>query len=211
MQTLPERDGDPAPPPDNGQHIALGCFTEYLAFLERIGESGSVRRLRLSLPVVDETRGLGQISPGSILLARYAHVPLRERPLVWQLFALRGVDPGAHATRRSRTSCCEGSIGARDRTLLGRLHPTALNLPSAEASAAMGIFTVQTALLAGRRAGELVLPAKPLGPMHGDAARRALEQRRCDVEPGVRVDALDDIDADAIVVATPPAIRAPAR
>ena len=25
-----ERDGDPAPPPDNGQHIALGCFTEYL-------------------------------------------------------------------------------------------------------------------------------------------------------------------------------------
>ena len=27
VQTLPERDGDPEPPPDNGQHIALGCFT----------------------------------------------------------------------------------------------------------------------------------------------------------------------------------------
>jgi len=41
VQTLPEREGDPQPPPDNGQHIALGCFTEYLRFLDRIGESGS--------------------------------------------------------------------------------------------------------------------------------------------------------------------------
>ena len=40
VQTLPERDGDPSPPPDNGQHIALGCFTEYLRFLDRIGEIG---------------------------------------------------------------------------------------------------------------------------------------------------------------------------
>ena len=31
VQTLPEREGDPPPPPDNGQHIALGCFTEYAA------------------------------------------------------------------------------------------------------------------------------------------------------------------------------------
>ncbi|MGZ8706325.1 MAG: hydroxysqualene dehydroxylase, partial [Gaiellaceae bacterium] len=81
----------------------------------------------------------------------------------------------------------------------------ALNLPSAEASAAMGIFTVQTALLAGRCAGELVLPAKPLGRMHGDAARRTLEHGGATVETGVRVDELDDLDADAIVVATPPA------
>ncbi|MEN3311886.1 MAG: hypothetical protein V7645_1215, partial [Actinomycetota bacterium] len=44
VQTLPERDGDPSPPPDNGQHIALGCFTEYLSFLDRIGESGSYSR-----------------------------------------------------------------------------------------------------------------------------------------------------------------------
>ena len=42
VQTLPRREGDPEPPPDNGQHIALGCFREYLRFLDRIGESGSV-------------------------------------------------------------------------------------------------------------------------------------------------------------------------
>ena len=54
VQTLPEREGDPEPPPDNGQHIALGCFTEYLGFLERIGEGGSYLRTRLALPVLDE-------------------------------------------------------------------------------------------------------------------------------------------------------------
>ena len=33
--------GRPEPPPDNGQHIALGCFTEYLRFLERIGSAAA--------------------------------------------------------------------------------------------------------------------------------------------------------------------------
>jgi hypothetical protein len=69
----------------------------------------------------------------------------------------------------------------------------------------MGLFTVQTALLGGRRAGELVLPVKPLGWMHGEAAQRTLERRGATVETGVRVDDLDDVAADAIVVATPPA------
>jgi hypothetical protein len=69
----------------------------------------------------------------------------------------------------------------------------------------MGIFTVQTALLSGLRAGELVLPTKPLGWMHGDAALQTLERRGAQVETGVRVDDVDDVAADAIVVATPPA------
>ncbi len=50
VQTLPEREGDPEPPPDNGQHIALGCFTEYLGFLERIGEGDSYLRTPLVAP-----------------------------------------------------------------------------------------------------------------------------------------------------------------
>ena len=70
VQTLPEREGDPSPPPDNGQHIALGCFTEYLRFLDRIGEGRSYRRVPLELPVIaeDGTRGddralTGVVSP----------------------------------------------------------------------------------------------------------------------------------------------------
>ena len=197
VQTLPAREGDPEPPPDNGQHIALGCFTEYLAFLGRIGESGSVHRMRLSLPVVDEQRRWAQLSPASILLARYAHLPLRDRPLVWQLLALRGLDPAAHDDETFADFLLrKGQSALAIERFWDIFIRPALNLPSAEASAAMGIFTVQTALLAGRKAGELVLPAKPLGWMHGDAAQRTLEHAGATVDTGVRVDDLDDLDAD---------------
>jgi squalene-associated FAD-dependent desaturase len=206
VQTLPEREGDPSPPPDNGQHIALGCFTEYLAFLDRIGEGASVRRLRLNLPVIDERGRAASISPASILLARYAHLPLRERPRAWQFLAWRGIEPEAHDNEtfgdflRNRGQ----TDRAIDRFWDVFIRP-ALNLPTREVSAAMGLFTVQTALLSGRRAGELVLPTKPLGWMHGDAAHRALERVGATVETGVRVEDLAALDTDAIVVATPPA------
>src|SRR5581483_9448900 len=72
VQTLPEREGDPEPPPDNGQHIALGCFTEYLRFLERIGEGGSFRRTRLALPVLDQDGAAAVIQPSLPALLRYA-------------------------------------------------------------------------------------------------------------------------------------------
>jgi squalene-associated FAD-dependent desaturase len=206
VQTLPERDGDPSPPPDNGQHIALGCFTEYLAFLERVGEAGSVRRLRLNLPVIDERRRRASISPTSILLARYAHLPLRERPRAWQFFALRGVDPVAHDDETFADFLRERgqTETAIDRFWDVFIRP-ALNLPSREVSASMALFTVQTALLSGRRAGELILPTKPLGWMHGDAAHRALERSGATVETGAKVEDLAALDAHAIVIATPPA------
>jgi hydroxysqualene dehydroxylase len=205
VQTLPARDGDPTPPPDNGQHIALGCFTEYLAFLNRIGEGGSVRRMRLSLPVVDEQRRWAQISPASILLARYAHLPLRDRPLAWQLLSLRSANADVHDDETFESFLLgKGQSPAAIERFWDVFIRPALNLPCAEASAAMGIFTVQTALLSGLRSGELVLPTKPLGWMHGDAARWALERRGATVETGAKVDDLGDLVADAIVVATPP-------
>jgi hypothetical protein len=61
---------------------------------------------------------------------------------------------------------------------------------------------VRTALLGPRANSDLVLPLKPLGWMHGDAARRALGDR---VRLDERIESLDDLDADAIVVAVPPA------
>ena len=69
VQTLPDREGDPEPPPDNGQHIALGCFTEYLGFLERVGEGGSYLRTRLALPVLDTDGTVAAIEPSLALAA----------------------------------------------------------------------------------------------------------------------------------------------
>jgi hydroxysqualene dehydroxylase len=50
----------------------------------------------------------------------------------------------------------------------------------------------------------VILPTRPLGWMHGDAAGRALEAAGATVELGVRVESLDEVDADSVVVAVPP-------
>jgi hypothetical protein len=81
----------------------------------------------------------------------------------------------------------------------------ALNLRTDEVDAKAAVFTVLTALRSGRDASDLVLPTAPLGEMHGEAARRALETAGVNVQTGVRVDELDELGADAVVLAVPPA------
>ena len=202
VQTLPRREGDPEPPPDNGQHIALGCFTEYLRFLERIGEAGSVQRSPLALSVLDERGRAAAIKPSPLALLRYRHVPLADRLRILRALARWG-DAGG-TTFADALRARGQSERAIDRFWDVFIRP-ALNLPAEEASAAAGSFTVETALLAGRRASDLVLPTRPLGEMHGEAAGRALEAAGAVVLSGARIDALAELDAEAVVVAVPPA------
>ena len=205
VQTLPYRDGDPSPPPDNGQHIALGCFTEYVAFLAEVGVSASLRRISLRLPVADESGRWSEITPFAIALRRYRHLPFGERTATRALLRLRTLDARAH----DESSFGDLLLGlgqterAIDRFWDVFIRP-ALNLPCREVSAAMGVFTVQTALLAGRRASDVLLPTAPLGEMHGGAVRAQLEERGVVVDTNARVDDLDRVDADAVVLAVPP-------
>ena len=216
VQTLPEREGDPSPPPDNGQHIALGCCYAYLAFLDDIGQSGSVRRRRLKLPVIAEDGSVAVIGPGLGALLRYRHLSLRDRLAVARVTRrLAKLDPWAHDGEKF-ADLLRGlgqSQAAIDRFWDVFVRP-ALNLPSKEVSAALAIFTVQTALLADRRASDLILPTAPLGEMHGDAAARVLRERGATVRTGARVLSVEDgaavlddgerVEADAFVVAVPP-------
>ena len=204
VQTLPARSGDPEPPPDNGQHIALGCFTEYLRLLDRIGEGGSVLRTRLALPVIAEDGSVSSIRPTPAALVTYGHLPLRDRmriPLV--LARMRK----AHAGEGETFGALLRRLGASDASVARFwdvfIRP-ALNLPADEVDADAGLFTVRTALLGPRANADLVLPVKPLGEMHGDAAGRALEAAGATVRVNERVDSLDELDADAIVIAVPP-------
>ena len=192
VQTLPRREGDPEPPPDNGQHIALACFTEYVRFLERIGEAKSVWRRRLELPVVDERGRTATIAPSALALLRYRHVPLGDRIGILRALARwgdAGGDTFADALRARGQS-----QAAIDRFWDVFIRP-ALNLPSAEASAAAGDFTVRTALLGNRRDSDLLLPMAPLGQIHGQAAGRALEAAGAVVRLGARVESLDELAA----------------
>jgi protoporphyrinogen oxidase len=97
VQTLPEREGDPSPPPDNGQHVALGCCTAYLEFIAAIGQAASLRRVRLGLPVVAEDGSVATIRPGLVGLLRYGHIGLGERFATGRVARkLAKLDPGAH-------------------------------------------------------------------------------------------------------------------
>jgi squalene-associated FAD-dependent desaturase len=217
VQTLPERDGDPSPPPDNGQHVALGCCHAYLEFLQNIGQEQSIRRRRLALPVIGEDGSVAVIGPGAVRLLRYGHISLAERLAV------------ARVTRRLAKLEADAYDGETFADLLRRLGQSqeaidrfwdvfmrpALNLPSEQVSAALGIFTVQTALLGERGASDLLLPMLPLGEMHGEAGGRVLAERGAAVRTNARVVTLEQdavvladgerVLGDAFVLAVPPA------
>src|ERR671930_1259884 len=203
VQTLPPREGDPDPPPDNGQHIALGCFGAYLRFLERIGSAGNVRREPLALPVIDERGRVATIGYGLRPLLRYRHVSLADRLRI-VAFAARvtRIEPGRR-TFGELLRAAGQSETAIDRFWEIFLRP-ALNLRVDEVDAAAGLFTVATALRSGRAAAALLLPTAPLGEIHGEAARRALEAAGATVLTGARVDDPGSLDADLVVDATPP-------
>ena len=201
VQTLPEREGDPEPPPDNGQHIALGCFTEYLRFLDRIGEDGSYLRTRLALPVLDADGTEAAIEPSLPALLRYPLLPLRDRlRLPVTTLRLRSAQSHPNETFGHLLRRLGETSESIERFWDVFIRP-ALNLACDEVDAEAGLFTVRTALLGPRANSDLVLPTKPLGWMHGDAAGRVLGDR---VRLEQRIESLDDLDADAIVVAVPP-------
>ena len=215
VHTLPARDGDPEPPPDNGQHVGLGCCVEYLRFLERVGSAGGVRRVRLSMPVIDERGRVALLGAGATALLRYRHLPLGERLSIGRVARRLGrLDPEAHdgETFGALLRRLGSSRAAVDRFWDVFIRP-ALNLPSEEASGAAGVFTVQTAMLGPREASDLLLPAAPLGELHGDAAGRALADAGATVRLRARAVMLEGhtivladgerVAGDAVVVALP--------
>src|SRR5207248_5282981 len=138
--------------------IALGCFTEYLAFLERIGEGDSYRRDRLALPVIGETGAVSQIKPSVGALLSYAHVPLRDRLRI-------PVVTARCRTARPRDGETFGALlrrlGASDLAVehfWDMFIRPALNLRADEADANAGLFVVRTALLGRRESSDIVLP-----------------------------------------------------
>jgi predicted NAD/FAD-binding protein len=187
VQTLPEREGDPEPAPDNGQHIALGCFTEYLRFLERVGEGGSFLRTRLALPVLGEDGVEATIEPSLRAILRYRHLPLLDRlRLPVTTLRLRS----AHSHPKETFGRLLRRLGETDRSINGFwdifVRP-ALNLRCDEVDAEAGLFTVRTALLGPRANSDLILPTRPLGQMHGDAAGAALEAAGATVQSETRL------------------------
>jgi hydroxysqualene dehydroxylase len=217
VQTLPAREGDPDPPPDNGQHIALGCFREYQRFLERVGTLRALRRTKLRLPVIAEDRAVAWLGGGLGGLLRYGHLSLRERLRVAQ--AARAVARASEAeTQDMSFGELLRSLGesqrAIDRFWDVFVRP-ALNLRTDEAGANYGIHLVKTALLS-REPGssDLLIPVEPLSAMHAEAAAAALRKAGAVIRLETRATALEErfvvcedgehVPAEATVVAVSP-------
>src|SRR5207244_3094518 len=155
-------------------------------------------------PVLAEDGRRADVKPSLGALLSYAHLPFRDRlriPLV--AARCRNVRARPGETFGALLRRLGASDAAVERFWDVFVRP-ALNLPTDEVDAEAGLFTVRTALLGARANSDLILPVRPLGWMHGDAAGRALERAGATVETGVRVDDPADLDADAVVVATSP-------
>ena len=164
---------------------------------------GSAVRVPLELPVLDERGRVATIGYGLGPLLRYRHLTFGDRLRVAALVArLSRLAPGRETfgefLRRHGQS-----DAAIDRFWDVFIRP-ALNLRTDEADARAAVFTVLTAMRSGRDASDLVLPAAPLGEMHGGAARAALEEAGAEVRTDARVADLDEVEADALVLAVPP-------
>jgi protoporphyrinogen oxidase len=152
VQTLPEREGDPDPPPDNGQHIALGCCTAYLDFVRRIGREDALERRRLALPVIAEDGSVAVIGAGALALLRYGHVPFRDRLAIARITRKLGsLTPEEHddETFAALLRRLGQSQAAIDRFWDVFMRP-ALNLPSEAVSAGVALFSRCRLLCSGR-------------------------------------------------------------
>src|SRR5207245_5603337 len=147
---------------------------------------------------------ISEIKPSLPALLRYRHVPPRDRvriPIVTARCRGAKARPGESVGALLRR--LGASDNAVDRFWDVFVRP-ALNLRADEVDAGAGLFTVRTALLGPRGNSDVILPTRPLGRMHGEAAGRTLEAAGAIVETGARIELLDDLDADAVVVAVPP-------
>ena len=200
---------------DNGQHVFLRCCTEYLRLLRRLGvEDDVVLQDRLDIPVLSPD-GRGHLRrnrlPAPLHLAgaivRYPFLSAAERIRVLQAArALARIDLADPALdeRTFGEWLAEHRQSPRAVAALWNLITLpAVNLPADEASLALGAMVFKVGLLDEADAADIGYAAVPLQQLHGDAAQRALVAAGVDVRLKARVGSLEDVPADAVVVAVP--------
>jgi squalene-associated FAD-dependent desaturase len=201
---------------DNGQHVFLRCFTDYLGLLRRLGVAADVvLQDRLDIPVVapdgrrSRLRRSGLPAPFHLggSLARYRFLSPAERlrvfPAARALAKIDLDDPALDERTFADWLAEHGQSRAALAGLWNLITLPACNLPADEASLALGAMVFKVGLLEDSSAGDLGYAAVPLQRLHGDAAERALADAGVEVRTKARVRSLGEVDADAVVLAVP--------
>jgi squalene-associated FAD-dependent desaturase len=215
---------------DTGQHVFLRCCTAYRGLLDRLGmaahaplqprfdmtvvapgKKAVMRRRRIPAPL--------HMLPA---LLGYPFLNWKERMRLAQAaLAFRRLDEQDPATDELRLGDWLAAHGQDERTrrvLWDLFSVSSLNVPGDDASLALAAVVVKTGLLGAADAADIGVPALSLGELHGAAAARLLgklgatvrlQAKVAAIEPDddsqflVRLEAADEILADAVVLAVP--------
>ncbi|MEU6386750.1 hydroxysqualene dehydroxylase HpnE [Streptomyces bauhiniae] len=219
---------------DNGQHVYLRCCTAYRWFLDRIeGTALAPLQNRLDVPVVDvdkpEGRRLGRLRRDPLpvplhlgrSLAAYPHLSLAERASVGRAaLALKGLDPTDPALDDQDFGTWLARHGQSPRAIeaLWELVGVAtLNAVAGDASLGLAAMVFKTGLLSEPGAADIGWAHVPLGDLHDQLARKALDSAGVRTELRTRVTSLsryadgrwsvqtagETFDTDAVVLAVP--------
>ncbi|WP_461012519.1 hydroxysqualene dehydroxylase HpnE [Streptomyces capparidis] len=227
---------------DNGQHVFMRCCTAYRGLLARLGASGLVTlQHRLDVPVLDVAGArpgggaaglrLGRLRRSALpvplhlagSLLRYPHLSPAERLSVGRAaLALRALDPADRALDGQDFATWLRAHGQSPRTVEAMWDLVAvatLNARCAEVSLQLAAMVFKTGLLSDPGAADIGWATVPLGRIHDEAARAALERAGAAVELRTRATAVRRADgfevavegaggartlrADAVVLAVP--------
>ncbi len=207
---------------DNGQHVFLACFTEFLAFARRLGMEPHLRLQERFDVLVLSRRGRASRLRTAALPAPWHLLSsfLGYRHLGWaaKLDVARALRHAAQ-TRTSSATFAEwlAGLGQGEEALRGFWRPffvPALNAPLDRVSAAEAGFVLRTAFLAGRGAARLGYCTVPLARLAAAAAGRVGRVRLSTPVVGLEFPADDRalvllregdrVAVDAVVVAVPP-------
>jgi squalene-associated FAD-dependent desaturase len=176
---------------DNGQHIIMGCYEEFLSFVRRTGGVEELRfQDRVEVTLLEPGGRANRFRPGPLP---------RPFDLLWGLWRMHGISPGdamaaAGMVRDLRRGKGEHRGFAAEEWLISRGQSenarrtfwdpfilATLNLPPGEAPACLLAEVLRRALLGGKRASRLAFPRRGLGPLVVAPAVEFLERHRCQV------------------------------
>lgn len=201
---------------DNGQHVFLRCCTAYVDFLHRLGVWDQVHlQRRLEVPVLAPGGRSAWLTRNALpaplhlagSLARFRFLSPAERfAAVRAALALRRLDlddPALDEETFGDWLAAHGQPAAAVERFWDLIVLPTVNLRSAEASLALATKVFQTGLLEDKAGADIGWAAVPLGRLHGEAAGRALAGAGVEVRLRAPVASLEQVAADAVVLAVP--------
>jgi hydroxysqualene dehydroxylase len=216
---------------DNGQHVFLGCCTEYIGLLKRLGVFDRVHlQKRLRVPVIDKIWGESSLYSANLppplhllpSLLRFRSLSPAEKVRAAHVFTrIRSLDRSRHPEldgmsfgewlRRN------GQIAHSIDALWNLIVQPTLNDQASRVSADLALMVFQEGFLRDRNGANVGWAKVGLSELIAEAARCYIEDRGGEVRAGIGVDSVEvnggtvtrafagkaEIEADSFVLALP--------